>query len=142
MKPQKGLEYANKAIEISEAIENDPLRAIAIFNRAKAFIRSDIYDSAMMSLDDAEVVTRSVGDERLLLQIINEKGYVYGINGRMDEAFETTFDLLRMLDSLGTYPDLKIHTLIDIGELYRSQTDGANAIKYYDQARELAKKEE
>lgn len=141
MKPQQGLAYANEAIQLAEEIQNDPLRAKALFNRAKAFVRADVYDSAMMALNDAEVVARQVKNERLLLQIINEQGYVHGINGRMKEAFETSFDLLRMLDSLEIYTDLKIHTLIDIGELYRSQTDGANAIKYYDQARELAKKE-
>jgi len=142
IEPKKSLQYSNKALEIVEEIGREDLKSYPLFNKARALIRSDVYDSAMIVLREAETEVKKINDERLLIEIIKEQGYVHNINGRMKDAFEKTFYVLRMLDSLNKYPILKMNTLIDVGELYRSQQDGENAIKYYEKAREVALKED
>ncbi len=137
--PQQSIQFANKALELALEIDNKELQAQVHFNRSQTYIRMDVYDSALMALFEAETAVRATNEERLLIEIIREQGYVHGINGRMKDAFEKSFDVIRMLDSLDAYPDLNIHTLIDIGELYRSQQDGENAIKYYEKGRAIAK---
>ena len=139
--PRQSLEFAAEAFSLSQDIDNKELQAYALFNRSQTYIWMDVYDSAMLTLLSAEEVARSIESKRLLIEIIREQGYVHGINGRMKDAFEKTFDVIRMLDSLDKYPILKMNTLVDLGELYRSQEDGNNAIKYYKQANEIAKKE-
>lgn len=136
--PEQSIQLANEALELALEIDNKELQAQVHFNRSQTYIRMDVYDSAMIALLEAETAVKSTKEERLLIEIIREQGYVHGINGQMKDAFEKSFDVIRMLDSLDAYPDLNIHTLIDIGELYRSQQDGENAIKYYEKGRAIA----
>ncbi len=138
MQPQLGLQYAKQAFSLASEIENDNLKAESLYNVGRAFVWSDIYDSALTVLIESEKLARLAENEQLVIEAIVEQGYVHNINGRMKEAFETMFDVLRILDSVDRYYEIKANLLIDIGELYRSQQDGANAIKYYEQGREIA----
>lgn len=143
---QEALEYLRRAEAIaSVAINHTPpllLAAIAA-DLAQTLTRLAAFDEALAmceaGLARIRSDQRSIEDERIVAELQQQLGKIYGMRGRYDLA---RYHFLNALSAQESIDDLYgcARTHNNLGYLAQLQSDYAAAVEHYTQAEELARK--
>ncbi|MGF1585010.1 MAG: tetratricopeptide repeat protein [Bacteroidales bacterium] len=126
-------EYINKAVELSQKIENK--RDIAYYSNIQGSVLSGLFDfsNAGISLERALEIYESMDDVQGMASVITTKGNMYHRMTMYDAAQECFFRALELFKKSGDLNGVA-STLNYIGIVYRQLNNLEMALEYYNQS--------
>ncbi len=135
--PNVAERFAGEALELSTELAWEKGMSLAFLRLGKSKLSQDSYDTAILYFDKAIQLSTSLGEANILLDARTDRSDTYRRKGNLSLAFSEAFNILKITDSIGD-TRRKANVLRDIGEMYRNQEDGPNAIKYLTDAMEIS----
>lgn len=137
-KREKGIEYVNKAIELSKAKCEEKINSVLI-RAVKELVDNNILDEAVEKCDEALNYAISSDDIKLI-----EKAYYYKakILQKYDKYSEAEMYMNLSLDALLKFASKKelYKRYLEMGHMYFRLEETREALKYFDLAMKIEKK--
>ena len=137
--PDKGLEYAEKALNISDEInfEEGKLKSTNMLAKIYYEYISD-FKNAFKFAEQAKEMAEELGMERELINAYHVIGYVYNNLGEYDKSSEYFFECLRLSEELND-KKLIARSMNNIGSVYFTQSNFNKALEYYLKSMSISK---
>lgn len=138
----KSKAYATQSLQYFEQSNKPKGQGLAL--QMLAFIQlnngqsTESYQNAMKSID---ILTKN-GFYKQTLPSYSAASYYLEKEGRYDEALKRTIQCLKMIDEKGINQLSKAKNQVDLARIYRQTNQLDKAIKVYEEALEIAQKEE
>lgn len=135
--PDQALELVRKAVEFART-ESPSEFSKALHNLGVLYDTRSDFEKALLYLDSAEVVSRSMEQFDWLTKTINSKGVVYLRQGKYDAALSNFLEVIALSD-VQNQLDTKIIALRNAGHVAYYQNLLEDAMEFYIRATEIAR---
>jgi two-component sensor histidine kinase len=137
--PDKGAKYAHDALLMAEKINDSNLIARALLILGICYDNIGNLDSCLYFFNRSGDIYQSLNNDEKLSNVLSSKANAYYVRGNFELALRNQLAALELRKKTGNKIAVA-KSLNNIGIIYRSKKDYANAISYYRQS--LAIKEE
>ncbi|NRB46189.1 MAG: histidine kinase [Saprospiraceae bacterium] len=125
--PDSSLKYADLALTMAEAAQNEAWQAKALYSRGFAFFAAKRPDSSLVALQAAEKVAR---DTQLLISIFNLLGNNFYDLGLMEMAMDRYLQAIEYARALGE-PAKAASAYANVGRISSTNEEYKDAKEYY-----------
>ena len=137
--PDKGAKYAHDALSMAEKVNDSNLIARALLILGICYDNIGNLDSCLYFFNRCGDIYQSLNNDEKLSNVLSSKANAYYVRGNFELALRNQLAALELRKKTGNKIAVA-KSLNNIGIIYRSKKDYANAISYYRQS--LAIKEE
>jgi len=136
--PDKALEYAEKALNISDEINYEEGKLKSANMLAKIYEYISDFKSAYKFAEQAKEMAEELEMERELINAYHVIGYIYRNLGSYDKSSEYFFECLKLSEKL---KDKKLiaKSMSNIGSVYFNQLNFNKALEYYLKSMSISK---
>jgi signal transduction histidine kinase/Tfp pilus assembly protein PilF len=129
--------YYNKAISTLRQSGDSLSLAAAILNAGDEFLTSQIYDSALLYLREARIISEKIDYVTGKAYTLGNIGMVYANIGENSLAEEHITEATRILEELGDYYPVCVY-LISMSDIYHKRGNPSAALSYAARSLQLA----
>jgi signal transduction histidine kinase/CheY-like chemotaxis protein len=131
--PQKALELATEALNLSTDQKATKQEANSLFNIGESYLSMGDNIKAMKSILEAHKIYTNIGDKEGIAKSANKLGVLNRFFGDYSTALEYTLNALEIFKEIGDKEGIA-SSLINIGVVYRNLGEDENALKNYSDA--------
>lgn len=136
--PQKSMQYANRALELSRELTILNGEAMALKNLSRGHIMLGDSKKALEFAEQSVTIAERSGDKRTISECFNNIGIVHAILGNYDQTLAFFQKALKIRRETGDKKGIA-DTLNDIGNIYMFRADYDTGLEYHLEALERRK---
>ncbi len=132
-KPEAGLNYLNRAYDLSVQLDNQEAKAAILQAKGVAYRLMNKPEDALRNYQDSMEIKRAIGDQRGIGVSLNEMASAQVMLGKPDEAESTYNQALKIRREIGDKQGIG-DTMIDLANLYSDRGKLDQALDLYKQS--------
>jgi tetratricopeptide (TPR) repeat protein len=136
---KKSIEIAQEALELSKQLGFKAGIAKATRNIGLGYYKAGSYDTALIILDKAMITAKDINSLRIQADILNTKGVIYFLTGKMARAQDAFLQNQKMYEQLGRESDLA-GSYANLASIQKDQGDYPNAFKNFHKALQIVER--
>ncbi|MFD1615292.1 tetratricopeptide repeat protein [Gelatiniphilus marinus] len=136
--PNKTIEYANEALELSKAYQDKKQEGLALINLCQGYLFNDFYDKALqLGLQSLEI-RKAIGNDYDLAFTLRTLGWLYYDIGYYDKALQYHTETLKIHEKLGDKQRIA-YSYNSIGLIHERKENCTLALSFFKKSLELKK---
>lgn len=134
--PDKTIQYASEALQLSEQYDNKEEKGLALINLCQGYLFNDIYDTALQYGIQSLEIRKEIGNDYDLAFTLRTLGWLYYDIGYYDKALEYHTSVLRIHEKLDDKPRIA-YSYNSIGLIYERKDDCNLALSFFKRSLDL-----
>ena len=135
-KPEAGLNYLNRAYDLSVQLDNQEAKAAILQAKGVAYRLMDRPQDALRNYQDSMEIKRAIGDRRGIAGSLNEIATAQVMLGQPDAADKSYNEALKIRREIGDKGGIG-NTLIDLANLYSDRGKLDQALSLYKESLQI-----
>jgi serine/threonine protein kinase/tetratricopeptide (TPR) repeat protein len=135
-KPEAGLNYLNRAYDLSVQLDNQEAKAAILQAKGVAYRLMDKPQDALRNYQDSMDIKRAIGDQRGIAVSLNEMATAQVMLGKPDDADASYNQALKIRRDIGDKQGIG-DTLIDLANLYEDRGKLDKALDLYKESLQI-----
>lgn len=135
-KPEVGLNYLNRAYDLSVQLDNQEAKAAILQAKGVAYRLMDRPQDALRNYQDSMDIKRAIGDRRGIAVSLNEMATAQVMLGQPDAADKSYNEALKIRRDIGDKRGVG-DTLIDLANLYQDRGKVDQALSLYKESLQI-----
>lgn len=134
--PDKTIEYASEALQLSRNFKDKNQEGLALINLCQGYLFNDIYDKALQYGLESLEIRKDIGNDYDLAFTLRTLGWLYYDIGYFDKALEYHTETLRIHEKIGDKQRIA-YSYNSIGLIHESKNDCNLALSFFKRSLEL-----
>ncbi|GAA5520094.1 hypothetical protein Asal01_00024 [Fodinibius salicampi] len=136
---EAAIDYARKAVDLSERVAGEELRGESHRNLGRLLSMNGKHPVGLQHLSEAKRIFEQIGAQDKIVATLENVGALYRRQGDYSTALEYYYDALDLKEKQNNETDLP-HTLINIGYINEKLGQMSKAISFYERALEISQR--
>lgn len=136
--PDKTIEYASEALQLSVKFKDKSQEGLALINLCQGYLFNDIYDKALQYGLESLEIRKDIGNDYDLAFTLRTLGWLYYDIGYFDKALEYHTDVLKIHEKIKDNQRIA-YSYNSIGLIHESKNDCQLALSFFKRSLELIK---
>ncbi|MBA6152891.1 tetratricopeptide repeat protein [Gelidibacter maritimus] len=134
--PDKTIEYASEALQLSKEFNQKEQEGLALINLCQGYLFNDIYDKALQYGLQSLEIRKEIGNDYDLAFTLRTLGWLYYDIGYFDKALEYHTEVLKIHERIGSKQRIA-YSYNSIGLIYEGKGDCNLALSFFKRSLEL-----
>lgn len=134
--PNKTIEYANEALELSQKFNDKSQEGLAYINLCQGYLFNDFYNKALQFGLKSLEIRKSIGNDYDLAFTLRTLGWLYYDIGYFDKALEYHTETLKLHEKIGDKQRIS-YSYNSIGLIYEQKENYNLALSFFKKSLEL-----
>lgn len=136
--PDKTIEYATEALQLSHEFEDKRQEGLALINLCQGYLFNDLYDKALQYGLQSLEIRNEIGNDYDLAFTLRTLGWLYFDIGYFDKALQYHNETLKIHEKIGDKQRIA-YSYNSIGIIHEHKDDCNLALSYFRKSLELQK---
>ncbi|WP_163514752.1 tetratricopeptide repeat protein [Gelidibacter japonicus] len=134
--PDKTIEYASEALQLSKEFNQKEQEGLALINLCQGYLFNDIYDKALQYGLQSLEIRKEIGNDYDLAFTLRTLGWLYYDIGYFDKALEYHTEVLKIHEKIGSKQRIA-YSYNSIGLIYEGKGDCNLALSFFKRSLKL-----
>lgn len=134
--PDKTIEYASEALQLSKEFKSKEQEGLALINLCQGYLFNDIYDKALQYGLQSLKIRKEIGNDYDLAFTLRTLGWLYYDIGYFDKALEYHTEVLKIHEKIGSKQRIA-YSYNSLGLIHEGKGDCNLALSFFKRSLEL-----